>query len=438
MNLLSQVRGLLSAKGRAFCRIGAVAVTAVLFLAGTQAWGQTFLSAEKSRATRQALLGAWTAKIGNEEVHLRFQADSAYSSDGGSGTFEVRENAIALTPNEGEPVLYVLEFPDSATCSLSGGDLKQPLLFTRDVSAGRPLLVTLRMLLDISPDSAKQKAVRTVVILVIILASIMLIRGMERLSRFLVYSEAGPLRYIFRRHKSRTRTIHSVVLNVIKYFIIFSAVGQVFAQLGINYTTYIASLSVVGLAIGFGSQGLVQDVVTGLFLILDNQLDVGDMVEIVGQTGIVSELGLRTTRLQNYLGQTIVISNRNIATVGNYRWGSLRAVVDIAANDNDTAVKMKGRLEALCGELAWQFQGTILTAPKPPTVLTLKTGEFFARVVLDLWPQQQSIIDSQIVPRMREWLKAANLEIARDRIAVLYRLPETLANPARRGIGARS
>jgi small conductance mechanosensitive channel len=438
MNLLFRIRGLLPRKGRAFCGIAAVAVTAVLFLAVTQGWGQTFLSEEKARAARRALLGAWTATIGNEEVHLRFEADSAYSSDGGSGTFEVQENAITFTPKEGEAVVYVLEFPDSATCTLSGGDLKQPLRFTRDLSAGQPLPTTLRKLLDISPHSAKQKAVRTVVILLIIFASIMLIRGMEWLSRCLIYSEAGPLRYIFQRHKSRTRTIHSVVLNVIKYFIIFSAFGQVFAQLGINYTTYIASLSVVGLAIGFGSQGLVQDVVTGLFLILDNQLDVGDMVEIVGQTGIVSELGLRTTRLQNYLGQTVVISNRNIATVGNYRWGSLKAVVDIAANDNDTAVKMTGRLEALCGELAQQFQGTILTAPKPPTVLALKTGEFFARVVLDLWPQQQSIMDSQVVPRMREWLKAAELEIARDRVAILYRLPATLTIPGHRFIGARS
>ena len=66
----------------------------------------------------------------------------------------------------------------------------------------------------------------------------------------------------------------ALVVNLIKYVIYFTAFGFILSELGINYTTYIASLSVVGLAIGFGSQGLVQDMVTGMFIIFEEQFDV--------------------------------------------------------------------------------------------------------------------------------------------------------------------
>ena len=198
----------------------------------------------------------------------------------------------------------------------------------------------------------------------------------------------------------------------------------------------VASLSVVGLAIGFGSQRLVQDIVTGLFLILDNQFDMGDMVEIGGQTGVVTELELRTTRLRNYLGQTVVIPNRNIALVSNYRRGALKTVIDVAAQDSEQAAVMASELEAISGELARQFQGTIFFPPDPPTVVSLQTGEHFVRIVLDLWPQQQALVDSQIVPRLRELLAARELQIPNDRVAVFYRIPEPV--PVSRGKNHRS
>lgn len=139
---------------------------------------------------------------------------------------------------------------------------------------------------------------------------------------------------------------------------------------------------------------------------------------------MVTELGLRTTRLRNYLGQTVVIPNRNIASVSNYRCGALKTVIDVAAQDPEQAVVMASEIQEISGELARQFQGTILFPPAPPTVVSLQTGEHFVRVVLDLWPQQQALVDSQVVPRLRELLAARKLEIPNNRVAVFYRIPE--------------
>ncbi|NQU09241.1 mechanosensitive ion channel family protein [bacterium] len=420
---------------RAVHRLRRVIATGLVLLA---AWpgvalvaeAQSSLGQESALAIRQSLLGAWKATVGQEELSLLFNVDGTYRTARQQGTFTLVEGELTLAAPPATPTTYTVDLQSNALV-LSGGDLKQPLTFARDVAAQRPVLSYARSLFELSPGVAKQKLLRTLVILGIILASMLLIGALERLSRFLIYSDRGILKYIFQRHRSRTRTIHSVVLNVVKYFIVFSALGQILAELGVNYTTYIASLSVIGLAIGFGSQGLVQDVVTGLFLILDNQFDVGDMVEISAQTGVVTELGLRTTRLRNYLGQTVVIPNRNIASVGNYRRGALKTVIDVAARDAEQAAAMATQLQEISGELARQFQGTILVPPGPPAVMALQTGEHFVRVVFDLWPQQQALVDSQIVPRLRELLTARKLEIPNNRVAVFYRVPEQPVSASR-------
>ena len=416
---------------RAAQRVRRVIVTGLAVLAvwpgvSVAAEGQSSLSEEKTLAMRQSLLGSWNAAVGQEQLSLLFNDDGTYRTAQQQGTFSLAEGELTLIAQQGTSTTYAVDL-QSTSLVLSGGDLKQPLTFTRDLGAQWPMLGYGRSLFELSPGEAKVKLLRTLVILGIILVSTLLIHVLERISRFVIFSDHGLLKYVFQHHKSRTRTIHSVVLNVVKYFIVFSALGQILAELGVNYTTYIASLSVVGLAIGFGSQGLVQDVVTGLFLILDNQFDVGDMVEISGQTGVVTDLGLRTTRLRNYVGQTVVIPNRNIALVSNYRRGALKTVIDVAAQDPEQAVVMASELQEISGELARQFQGTILFAPDPPTVVSLQTDEHFVRIVLDLWPQQQALVDSQVVPRLRELLAARKLEIPNNRVAVFYRTPEPVS-----------
>jgi small-conductance mechanosensitive channel len=88
----------------------------------------------------------------------------------------------------------------------------------------------------------------------------------------------------FRRRHAKLRSVTSLVISALIFAIYFGAIGLIFTELGVSLTAYLASASVLGLAIGFGSQGLVQDVVTGLTLVFSDLVDVGDMVEIGGQT----------------------------------------------------------------------------------------------------------------------------------------------------------
>jgi small conductance mechanosensitive channel len=256
------------------------------------------------------------------------------------------------------------------------------------------------------------------------IVSALLIAGLRMLSHLVIYSSWGPLKYVFRHHKSKIMTIHSLVLNLLKYVVYFTAFGFILSELGVNYKAYLASLSVVGLAIGFGSQGLVQDVVTGFFLIFEGQVEVGDMVEISGQTGIVEELGLRVTKLRNYLGQLITIPNRNIALVGTYTKGALQVFIDVALMDEETAASCSEELQQIGNEVNRQFEGVILKNPRVLSPLSLETGEHFVRMQFEIWPQQQWVIEQQVIPRIREIFKRKGIEIAADRIVAFYHARE--------------
>ncbi len=278
-------------------------------------------------------------------------------------------------------------------------------------------------LFEISPDSIRRKSLRIVVILVIWFISGLIMRLITLVNRLIVYSKWGPLKYVFREHQ-RSMTINSLIISIIKYIIYFTAIGYILRELGINYRTYLASLSLIGIAVGFGSQGLVQDIVTGFFILFESQFSVGDMVEIAGQFGIVEEIGLRTSRLRNYLGELMIFPNRNIAVIGKFLKGAMEVCVDVAIVSKDTSEKAASQLRQIGEEFEKQFKEIILEKPRVSGLVVLKTGELFVRMQTRIWPQQQWVIDLQMVPRIREIFKREGIEIPVDRVVVFYHLPE--------------
>jgi small conductance mechanosensitive channel len=287
-------------------------------------------------------------------------------------------------------------------------------------SASLSFLHRLADLFEISAESSFRKVEKIGVVLLVLIGSKFLMDLVSLLSRRLIVSPPGPLRYLF-SHGKRSLTIHSLFINIIRYILYFTAFGYILSELGIDYRAYIASLSVIGLAVGFGAQGLVQDVVTGFFIIFEGHFDVGDLVDIGGQVGIVEEIGLRVTRLRNHLGEELIFPNRNISTVGNFVDGGVRATVDVAVVDDDAQmIRATDLLRTLGRELAVQFHGTILSDPQLSEPMALATGERFVRLYLTIWPAQQWVIENQLVPRIREIFQHEGLAIPSDRIAVSY------------------
>lgn len=384
------------------------------------------LLAERTAAMRNSLVGSWSVDVGKQALYLTLRADGSFRSNRMSGNWTVTPQGLELTPLEGEPVQHSVEF-QAGVLVLGGGGLPQPLRFTRGIPQDSPWAEALQKLRSFKPSVWRERLVKVTAIIAIALLGIAFIKALRLTANFLVMNKRSPLRYLVCGRQSQTRTIILVVLNLLTYIILLTALGRVLGEFGVNYTAYFASLSVIGLAISFGSQGLVQDLVTGIFIILDNQFSVGDMVEITGQSGRVEVVGLRTTRIRNYLGQTVIIPNRNIAMIANYGSGALRAQIDLAIPDKAAADKLREPLDTMSAELFRQFNGTILSQPSKVETVALKTGERFLRLRLELWPQQQTLVDAQILPRLRELCAANEVEIPGNRIAVTYAAPTPVA-----------
>ncbi len=375
------------------------------------------MAGAQEAALRESLMGRWTGQIGRVTLVMTFDPNSRVRVNGNApfeGQFAIRTGQLAFT-GDGREDLYSIDVT-ADTLSLSGSGLVGTVTWHRSRQLDGRSLWKRRL----SWQSFRTQGYHLLLIVVVIGVCRVFLGLLRGLFHVLIYSQRGPLKHIYRYHKSRTMTVYSIILNASKYMVYVVAIGFVLNELGINYTTYLASLSVVGLAIGFGSQGLVQDMVTGFFIIFEDQFNVGDMVEVNKNVGVVEELGLRMTRIKNYQGQRVVIPNRNISIVGNYARGALSVHVDVAVADDPTFESLSHAMLHVAGEVRQQFEKIVLDLPESVTRVTLDTGESYARLDLSIWPGQKWVIDQQLVPRLLAYCEAQTIQVAQDRMIVFY------------------
>ena len=252
-------------------------------------------------------------------------------------------------------------------------------------------------------------------ILLIVLMAVLAhatVRTIRHVSEWLImrgHTQKGPLGVVTQRPKFVTVT--RLTVSGVTFIIYFVALGMIVQEFGFSLTTYLASASVVGLAISFGSQGLVQDIVIGLTLIFWDAMDVNDMVEVAGSTttviGRVEEIGMRFTKIVNFYNQTIYIPNRTIGNVSRFPRGGVDAYAHPQipnATDQETVTRV---VERTAVGMWAQFGAIILSEPIVGGVETAQGGGWsFVRVHFKIWPGQGSLIENtfrqQVVKAMRE------------------------------------
>ena len=152
--------------------------------------------------------------------------------------------------------------------------------------------------------------------------------------------------------KGRAAVLERLMLSVLSYALGFIVVVVVFGIFGLPISGLIAGAGVVGLAIGFGAQGIVSDVVTGFFLLAEKWADAGDYIITADVDGVVEEVGLRTTQIRDYDGILHFIPNRNIENLSNYSRGDMRALVDMNVSYNHNADEAIRIAQEVCQNLA--------------------------------------------------------------------------------------
>ncbi len=230
--------------------------------------------------------------------------------------------------------------------------------------------------------------------------------------------------------RGKLRTLASLVVSTSVFVMYFVAIGVVLREFGISVTAYLASASIIGLAVGFGSQGLVQDVVTGLTVVFSNLFDVGDMVEIGGQTGIVQELGMRFTVLTNFMGARVYIPNRTIANVVTYPRGYVRALLDVNLPATTEAATLAEEIVRLAIQSAHeQFPGILVTSPSVEGRFRTSSGKEYLRVKFRIWPGQGGPLEARVRPELVQALRALDPAYADWMVGISYEVEQKTGGP---------
>jgi small conductance mechanosensitive channel len=131
------------------------------------------------------------------------------------------------------------------------------------------------------------------------------------------------------RRRQRTETLGSVLRSIASAAVGVIAFAMILGEIGLDLTPVVASAGILGVAVGFGAQNLVKDFLSGIFMLLEDQYGVGDVVDAGEAVGIVEAVSLRTTRLRDVEGTVWYVRNGEINRVGNKSQGWSRALLDV-------------------------------------------------------------------------------------------------------------
>jgi small conductance mechanosensitive channel len=188
---------------------------------------------------------------------------------------------------------------------------------------------------------------------------------------------------------------------------------MVLQTVGINPAPLIAGAGIVGLAVGFGAQSLIKDVIGGFFMLMDNQIAIGDTVTAAGITGKVEALNLRMVTVRDAEGAVHYIPNGLLATVSNYSRGWNRVVLDVGVAlraDPETAQR---ELRAACKALAEDAAAAalLLDAPELEGLQAVRDGALVFRVSARTRPEHRADVARAMNERVREHLGRAGIEL---------------------------
>ena len=210
----------------------------------------------------------------------------------------------------------------------------------------------------------------------------------------------------------RAETIAPILRSVILLSGTFAAIIMALAQLGIDVSTVLAGAGIIGLAIGFGAQTLVKDCISGFFLILDDIVEVGDMVDIDKITGgRIEKVGLRVTKVREFNGKLWYIPNGSIASVGNFSRNFNRVVVEVGIAYEADARKALEVLGRVGTEWAAANPKAALETPDAQGVLALADSSVMLRLVGKVAAGTIFAAERELRLRIKEAFDDAGIEI---------------------------
>ena len=221
------------------------------------------------------------------------------------------------------------------------------------------------------------------------------------------------------RREQRARTMGSVLKSVTTITMTAIILLMAMQVLGFPITPLLTGAGIVGVALGFGSQALVKDYLSGIFMIAEDQYGVGDVVDLGQASGVVEAVGLRVTRLRDTDGTVWYLRNGEVMRVGNRSQGWARAVLDIGvAHDSDVGRAQDALLDEarrLQGDP--DFDGVVLEDPEVWGIESMNADGVVLRLVVKTQPLQQWRVARELRRRIKDRFDADGLRMTQPPLA---------------------
>lgn len=220
-----------------------------------------------------------------------------------------------------------------------------------------------------------------------------------------------------RHYQKRADTIRIMILNISKYIIIIFEVLAILTVYGINIRSILAGLGITAAIVGLAFQDIAKDLLAGIFIIAEDQYEIGDTIEVDGFMGEVVFIGLKTTRIRDYKGRTKIIANHNITEVINYNLANSLAIVDIGIDYNENI----DHVEKVLNKLALELTKNLPKIKGEVTVLginELDDSAIVYRMTAPVVSMEQYNTERIMRKRIKEVLDKENIKIPYPQIEV--------------------
>lgn len=219
--------------------------------------------------------------------------------------------------------------------------------------------------------------------------------------------------------EKRLHTLSKLFKSIASYILYFIAIITCLDMIGFSVTTIIAGAGVVSLAVAFGAQSIVQDLMSGIFIVLENQYAVGEIVQIDTVQGAVKEIGMKTTKIETADGHLMIISNGSIGKVVNYSRAAQRGYVDVGIAYEEDLEHAIAIMQQACDKVAAIYQEDLGELPNVVGAIALADSAVTVRATFTAWHWKHLPIERELRKEIKNALDAKNIEISYPKIQLV-------------------
>ncbi len=235
------------------------------------------------------------------------------------------------------------------------------------------------------------------IIKILVIAFIGIKIGDILISRFYKLQTKGKIQLPERK----IGTLMSLTKNILRYVIYFIAAASILKIFNIEMTSILAVAGIGSLAIGFGAQNLVKDVISGFFIIFEDQFGVGDYITINNFSGLVEEVGLRISKIRDFSGDLHIIPNGEIKTVTNHTRGSMRALVNVGIPYEEDVDRIINVLTQICEDIK-KSRNDVIEGPTVLGITDFQDSQVLITIIAKTEPMKQWEVERDIRYRIKK------------------------------------